>query len=60
MKLLKIEYKKRGQLLTRGIRLLIGDDLTEEEIREEALSQILFDLNVSKYSWEIIESEMEK
>lgn len=57
MKLLKIEYKKSGQLLTRSMRILIEDNLTPEEIREEVFYQILQDLGVYEYSWEISKEE---
>lgn len=58
MKLLKIKYKKEGQLLERVMKVLIADDLSMEEIREEVYSQILNDLGISMCSWGIEESEV--
>lgn len=59
MKILKIKYKKRGQLLERVMKVLIEDNLTTTEIHEEVDFQILQDLGISMYSWGIIESEAE-
>lgn len=57
MKLIKIQYKKQGQLLTRYLKILVEDNLTVEEVREIVLDEILGDLDVTKYSWEVKENE---
>lgn len=58
MRLLKIQYTKKGQLLSRGIRVPVDDDITLDEIREEVLNQILDDLGLSEYSWELSEGDL--
>lgn len=42
-------------MLTRGMRVLVDEDLSTEDIRALVIDQILADLNILKYSWEIIE-----
>lgn len=56
MKLLKIKYKKEGQLLERVMKVLVEEDVLAEDLQDIVQSQILNDLGITMYEWCIINS----
>ena len=61
MKLLKIKYKKEGQLLERVMKVLVEENVLVGDLHDIVQSQILNDLGITMYEWCIINSgEVEK
>lgn len=55
MKLLKIKYKQEGQLLERVMKVLVEEAVLAEDLQDIVQSQILNDLGITMYEWEVLE-----
>lgn len=52
MKLLKISYKKGNEIINKALRVL-DDDIEIDEVRQIVYENILSDLGVSRFKWEL-------
>lgn len=55
MKIIEIRYKLAKSILEKGMRFVVEDDTTVDEVREIVFERILSDLGVTRYEWKVIE-----
>lgn len=53
MKLLKISYKKGNEIINKVLRVLVDDDIEIDEVRQIVYENILLDLGISRFEWEL-------